>query len=381
MSTDGFDNLKGLFDMFRDKHQQLRSQTATNVSKWLWTTGMFFSIIPFEQEREQTFKGKPLRGEPKSPKDVHAFGFDSTGRLWAMRRYNSIGVVDAESFSLHEQGKSLTFHFLCLPDAELGRVDELTYENGAPKQLMSRGRRGDTRIEVYEYSHSNLIRSIHVERHIRSRKLPLVVDYELSHDGSGGGQATLVDAAGKRKVSFEFETAESPAGKPLVETVLMDFEIELARAIHDIVRVYRTNDTVYCLALNYESDPGNGCIPTIGLGIAKENEMIPIPQREIPDSEEWRWNPAEFPTHGDSRLQVWTDKVKELDRKLRSYYVGGESIDIRAACNRIAIKLNQLDWSPLPVAQDFIVYAVDNDVVDLNENFALARASIARRSE
>jgi hypothetical protein len=381
MNTDGFDKLKVLLDTSREKCPQLRSQAEKKVSKWLWATGPFFSIVPFEQERDQTSKGKLLKHEPKSRKDAYAFGFDTDDRLWVTRRYSSADVVDMEVFTLYEEARSLTFHFLSLPTPELGRVDEITYEDGLPKQLMSLGYQGNKRIEVYQYNDQDLISSILVERHIRSRKVPLIVRYEFSYDEFGAGQATRINAAGNRQVAFEFDTAASPAGKPTVGTVLTQFEVELARAIHEVVRLYSTKRTAYCLALNYEDDPGSGCIPTIGLGMLDENEVISIPQGQIPDAEEWRWNPAEFSSHGDPQLQVRTNEVKELDRKLRSYYVEGEEIDLRALCNRVAVKLNQLDWSPLPVAQDFIVYSVDNDLVDLNENFALARASIAHRSE
>jgi hypothetical protein len=375
MNTDKFEELHQQMSLFCDKCLQLRSQADKNVSKWLWATGSYFSNIPFEQERDQISKGKLLKGVPKSLKDAYEFGFDSEEHLLIFRTYNSSGTVDSEVFTLYEKDKILTYYYLCLPNPELVRVDKITYEKGFPNRLISLGHRGDKRLEEYQYNDSGLISSIYVERQMRSRKLPLIYTYEFTYEASGTGHVTRVEASGNRKLSFDFNSVASPAGKSTVTAILKQFETELAKAIYDVVRTFYTDKVVYCLALNYENDPGSSRIPTIGLGLADESEGILIPEGKIPDTEEWLWNPAEFSTHGDPQLQVRSIDVKDLDRKLRSYYIQGEDIDFRAVYNRVAAKLNKLDWSPLPIARDFIVYAVDNDLVDLNENFALARAS------
>jgi hypothetical protein len=150
--------------------------------------------------------------------------------------------------------------------------------------------------------------------------------------------------------------------------VIAEFQRLLIAEIHERVRTYPTEKRVYCVAINYGDDPLSSCIPTIGLGETTDgDDHIPRPGSGG-DDEAW-WNPAEFSSFGTSSLQPKSPPVLDRDATLRRLVTEGEGIDLREISIRVASELNRVDWHPLPVTPRFTVFAVDDDLVDLIENF------------
>lgn len=158
------------------------------------------------------------------------------------------------------------------------------------------------------------------------------------------------------------------------QATLKRFEDGLVPAIYDVVIAYETTRRAYCLALNY-GDPLGGCLPVLGLGMLNEGEIVRIPAEDVTGADEMWWNPAEFSTFADPALDVRSEELLEGDRELRGAVSEGAELDIRGLCNRLAVRLNTLDWTRVSGSNDFIVYAVDDDLADLNENLAIVRAA------
>ncbi len=160
-----------------------------------------------------------------------------------------------------------------------------------------------------------------------------------------------------------------------VEELVEAFERELAREVHRVVSSAELDTTAYCVALNYGDDPCRGLIPVVGVGFLRAGESIAPPVGTVAPEEEHRWNPAEFSTLGDPALQPRSPTLADLDRRLSDACLNGAEVGVRALCNRVAARLNRLDWAPLQTSEQFLVYAVDDDLVDLDENLSLARAA------
>jgi hypothetical protein len=158
------------------------------------------------------------------------------------------------------------------------------------------------------------------------------------------------------------------------------FETTLTRSVHDLVREFKSPNVAYCLALNYSDDPPNGCIPVLGLGMLKLGEVNPLLPTGLVIAEEWYWNPAEFSSFGCKELQPQDAELLQIDRELRFIAHNGICIDLRGICIRVAKKLNKLEWIPLSISNKFIVYAVDDDLVDLKDNLVIAIDSMMGRA-
>lgn len=69
------------------------------------------------------------------------------------------------------------------------------------------------------------------------------------------------------------------------------------------------------------------------------------------------------------------------EQSLREAAQAGSTIDLRSLCNRVATRLNHLDFLPIRMTKEFIVYAVDDDLADLEENLAAARVAKNSRGD
>ncbi|MBV8275158.1 MAG: hypothetical protein JO170_07875 [Verrucomicrobia bacterium] len=151
----------------------------------------------------------------------------------------------------------------------------------------------------------------------------------------------------------------------------------LADAINQSARTYETRKFVYCLAINYGSNPTGNCIPVIGLGEASHplevNLLSDIPSERDIDL----WNPAEFSSFGKSVLQPRSELLCDMEMQLRLLAVEGEDVDLRNICNHVALRLNRANWHPLPITNNFLVYAVDDDLADLERNIVFLKSRLA----
>jgi hypothetical protein len=112
--------------------------------------------------------------------------------------------------------------------------------------------------------------------------------------------------------------------------------------------------------------------PTIGIGLERERQAW---MNTIDDAETLRltvWNPAEFSNYGGGTVN-WD--LTEIDAELaRALHAIPENADGaaergRATLNRAARRLQKLDWRSIaPVTDDFVVFAVDFELMDLDAN-------------
>jgi hypothetical protein len=160
------------------------------------------------------------------------------------------------------------------------------------------------------------------------------------------------------------------AGGPSMAKLQRRVEDRLVDVVPDVVREH-AGEPIYCVALHYELEwplP-----PNIAVGVERDRRAW---MRGIDDAETLRltvWNPAEFSTYTGESLggQALPDIDAELAAALAEIPENAEQAREhgRATLNRAARRLQQLDWPSLaPVSDDFVVFAVDLELTQLDEN-------------
>lgn len=158
--------------------------------------------------------------------------------------------------------------------------------------------------------------------------------------------------------------------------LVKDFARALADAIHQTVRTYETHKLVYCLAINYGSNPTANCIPVIGLGETVHPFEVCLLSHGPSEGDIDLWNPAEFSSFGKLVLQPRSERLLDLEMKLRLFAIEGKQVDLQNICNHVALQLNRADWHPLSITSNFLAYAVDDDLADLSQNITFLKRGL-----
>jgi hypothetical protein len=160
--------------------------------------------------------------------------------------------------------------------------------------------------------------------------------------------------------------------RPSLARTIRHFQDRLVESIHQRCLNFRNERPAYCLAINYGDVPEDSCVPTVGLGLLLPGQQIPRPMLPLGEEQEVWWNPAEFQSFGHPALQPDDDDIQALDRVLAAAAAEGAAVEPRGLCRQIAARLDRCDWSGLNRAQDFLVYAVDDDLAHLATNLRFA---------
>jgi hypothetical protein len=373
MNAQKIEALKAAVKALKGKYRFHKTEAEKQVSRWQWATGPYFSLEPFFHERHRSSRGRLMDKQPKSFKDIEAFGFDGQNRLVLIRQFwdASGSKVGNETFITHD-GDMVTKRSYMYAGKEVGSVTELRFENGLLQELCGMGSGGHHHRDIYRHDGARLmcIEIDHQEAWAKGR-------LEFVYNNDGSGQAFYVNSDGERSASFKF------AAPGVIETVSAEdlrslckkFEQALTQDIHAVVQKASYDGKVYSVVIVYGGDPAQGCIPTLGVGVARDGETVPLVKPFNADAEAF-WNPAEFSkTFGTSALYLLSPELEDLDRRLVAACINGGKLDLRALCNNVAVQLNAMPWPALPKWQHFIVYAVDDDLADLHKNLKFVVAA------
>jgi hypothetical protein len=156
---------------------------------------------------------------------------------------------------------------------------------------------------------------------------------------------------------------------PSMDRLLRRVEDRLVETLPKLVRKHAGDEPLYCLVLHYH--PEWPLPPTVGLGVERDRQAW---IETIDDAETLRltvWNPAEFSNYRESANWDLTDIDPELARAICAIPENDEGAAERAQAtlNRAARRLHHLDWRSIAsVTDDFVVFAVDYELVDLVKN-------------
>ena len=111
-------------------------------------------------------------------------------------------------------------------------------------------------------------------------------------------------------------------------------------------------------------------LPDLGIGLESERQKL---SKRRDGAKPDIWNPDEFSNYGNNRTEL---KDKQLDRACKLFnreleYRGSDE-PARKLIVQVAADLGRINWqNTLNTTDNFIVYAVDTELVDFRRNLKL----------
>ncbi|MEU7590246.1 hypothetical protein AB0A95_28625 [Micromonospora sp. NPDC049230] len=341
------------FAQLADEYEARKRAATALVEGWDWYTWPGLDLRPLHFERDLRKTGRRLDARPPLDRDVLRIGFDARGRVAVVEEYSGFldGARCYETFFRHGDEVVEVAHFD--RDGPI-YLHEYRFEGGLMHTASMVARRGSGR-ESYAYVDGRISR-VEIEH---SGAPPAVLVAE--HDDLG--LLRLVRIRGhESRVCY----ARPPAGFDL-EAACRAVEDMAVALIPDAVARLAVDAPIACLALSYDR-------PTqlvIDVSAATADERAELASLEARAA----WSPADFAASTDVDLGD-TEPSRLVQQELTVLdaddddVAAGSAIGRRLWC-RVAARLNLRDWSAtLPVTDDFVVYAVDLELVDLERNLA-----------
>jgi hypothetical protein len=179
------------------------------------------------------------------------------------------------------------------------------------------------------------------------------------------------------KVAEDLDLSKPVKRKPLPKGVTMKslekvIRLRLAKAVVTAVTKAKVKVPVYCVALNYDSEGNPLLLPELGIGLERERQARL--KRDGRKAKHSIWEPEEFSLYANNRTSI---NDKELERACdlynRELQYDGSYTPARKLILQVAADLAKVDWTGrISTTDDFIVYAVDTDGMDLHKNLKVS---------
>lgn len=206
------DELRELLKQMKSGYRKIKTNAEAQVIRDEYASGPHVSLVPFEQERSQQVKGKPV-AKPKTAKNCYVYGIDAHNRIIIVRRLGPDGQPEAEVFlECREPSHWLSRTYLD-GGKRIGKVMRMNYEkDGTLTTSVLVGREGDFVAEKYSYDKGKLS-SMEVERHMSGTEGTFQDKYQFTYDDLGGGEAVFIRSDGRHRPGFKFPKPHSPSWK------------------------------------------------------------------------------------------------------------------------------------------------------------------------
>ncbi|WP_433831136.1 hypothetical protein ACQP2E_12705 [Actinoplanes sp. CA-015351] len=353
MIIDGAD-LAARFARLADEYDSWKQAATACVERWDWYSWPGLDLRPLHFERDLLKPGRRLDARPPVGRDVLRIGFDAGGRTVVIEEYSGFlrSRLHAETFVRHGDGLVEAAQF----DAD-GPIYLHAYESeGGLMRLAEMVARGGSGRERYEYTGGRISR-VEIEHGGRPRSV-------LTAEHDHRGLLRLVEVIGRRSaVRYE----RPPAGFDL-DVACRDLEDSFVTRVLGAAERLDVDGPVACLALSYYRQRPL----SFEIHAATADERAELRSADAHAA----WSPADFEASTDAglddiaALRLVAQELTLLDADDVDAAAGSE-IGRRLMC-AVAARLNRRDWSgTLPVTDDFLVYAVDLELVDLERNLTV----------
>jgi hypothetical protein len=357
-----------------ERRSELRRECEGAVVQWRWAPGdaELHRPQPLYRERFGVPARRLLEEAPAVPRDEQQYGFDADGNIVVAREYVSPGSFREELRV--SRGETVVGYRW----SETGAVSEVNIARYAAGRMRSyviewpddgENFLHGSVMERYDYD-GDLVSEIEVESvdaigdEAPQRRLTRI---KASYDPLGRLLELVEHDDRGEKVLYRARGAG-----PSMDKLLRRVEDRLVETLPKLILERADGETIYCLVLHYEREwplP-----PTVGLGLERERQAW-VDAFDDPETLKLTvWNPAEFGNYrGDTATWDLTDIDPELARAIRAIPENDDAAAERArtTLNRAARRLQRLDWPVIaPVTDDFVVFAVDYELVDLEENLS-----------
>ncbi|SHN38699.1 hypothetical protein [Cryptosporangium aurantiacum] len=359
-------DLVARFGKLADEYESRKSAATALVERWDWYTWPGLDLRPLFFERDLLKPGRRMETRPPMDQNVMRIGFDAAGRMTVTEGYSGFlsGRLHYETFVRYDGEAVESAHFDPMGPVYL---HEYRFDGTLMRSAHTVARGGSGR-ETYAYS-SGRISRVEIEHDRRPRSV-------LTAEHDDRGLVSLVEVVGQFS-TMRYE--RPPAGFDL-DAECQAVADSLVERIPAVAARLAVDGPVDCVALSYY----RAAPLSFEIAAATADERAEL--RSV--DPELAWSPAEFDANADIDL----DEVGSL-RLVRQELALLDAEDVDAAAGAqvgrrllcaVAARLNLLDWSrTLTVTDDFVVYAVDLELVDLEANLAdcLAPDRLARLRE
>ncbi|MGW4682613.1 hypothetical protein ACWEOS_29475 [Micromonospora taraxaci] len=330
-----------------------KSAATALVGRWDWYAWPGLDLRPLHFERNLLKAGRRLGARPPADRDVLRLGFDAEGRAVVIEEYSGFlhGLLYYETFVSHDGDVVEAAHFDT--DGPI-YLHEYRFVDWLMRSADTVARGGSGR-ESYAYTDGRISR-VEIEH---DGQAPSVLTAE--HDDRG---LVRVDEVmdGRSEVRYE----RPPAGFDL-EAACRTIEDAFLTLISDAVARLAVDGPAACVALSYDRSDAL----SFEVHGATEDERTALAAIDAQAA----WSPADFEASTDVDLDD-TGSVRLVRQELALLdaddldAAAGSEVGRRLLC-AVAARLNLRDWSDtLPVAEDFVVYPVDLELIDLKRNLA-----------
>lgn len=318
-------------------YPRLRSSALRASRYWEWYSWAAFDLRPLHYERDRLKRGRRLTQRPPLDEDHHMVGFDAYGRPVVLFEYSGFlsGKLYYETYRDYSSwpkaveeahfeytGRPMHLHRYSYVDGRIRLADLVTA--------------GGSGYETYEYL-DDVVTRVNV---FHNNKPYVTIDADYDSRG-------LVRLAKFWDTAVELVYERPPPAFSIEEAYEVVLR-ELVRQVPTAVRDMDIDLPACCVVLVYQSEFPLDLMVHVGLA--------------------GEWFPSEMHDQAEVELGAVADIVRLLAQELA--LKGREELGRDLLCEAAA-KLNGLDWSGvLPVTDDFVVFAMDLELMDVDRNLA-----------
>ncbi|MEV4514447.1 hypothetical protein AB0K00_36480 [Dactylosporangium sp. NPDC049525] len=358
------------FQGLAEEYASRRSAAHDAVVRWDWYSHDAFDLRPLHYERDLRKPGRPLAERPPLDRDHCRIGFDAADRPVAFLEYSGFlhGRLYYETYRDHDAGAGLVEQAHFYADGKPIYLHRYRFEAGRIRSATTVARHGGG-YEAYRYTgpHVTWIWVYHGSatgtpgRRLEPVRPFTSISAEHDADGLRRLEVHSGDAADLRY--------ERPPPAFTVDEACLAVHRELVRTIPATVAGLAGGGAAYCVALAYASANPLDVLVHVGLDAHRRTLLTQ-------GSGDAVWNPADLAAEAQVDLDAVADTARLLGQELA--LTDAEDVGVprprgsqraRELFCAVAADLNTRDWTAsLPTTDDFVVYAVDVELADLERN-------------
>lgn len=357
--------LDSRFSLLTTEYESRRAAAYSDVVRWEWYDGEAFDLRPLWYERNLQRSGRRLEERPPLVRDHHRLGFDGDDRVVAMLEYSGFlgGRLNYETFRTYRAGLAEDAHFYA--DGRPIYLQEHHFEAGRIHCTASAATFG-AGIETYDYDYvdGSVARiTVHHAQRTSGRLCPATLHRSIEAAYDHEGLLRLTNVGAGRVAGTETLYERPPAdftAQEACRTVQAELMAQVPRAVQDL----GIEAAAYCVVLVYANDYDPSDV-TIHVGLEKDRQDC-LAAGEDADV---IWSPADMACDADVDMSAVKDTARLLRQELTLSRVAMSREVVRA----VAASLAEFGWQAImPVTDDFVVFAVDTEMADLEQNLAAA---------
>jgi len=334
-------------------YAELKASSESRAARWVWATGPFYSLQPFDAERGGWPRGRICTKTPDDVSKKYQFGLDENDRLWVIREHTEFEGCCNETF-VDARNQEWVWRYTHRDHDVPHVVMQRVYENDRLVSTARKSQFGHT-VEHYDWRDGR-IRTITVHYDTGDTN-----QYEIKYEGGLLSEVSIVRDGAPDHVVYAAKSRD-------LRALLSAMEARLPEVVHRRVVNANEDRTVFCLALSYSEESAEEmALPALSLGLESDRERW----RSSDLSPSDLWNPAGFSTHGSDALELDDAELGELARAITLILRAPK--DFAAVKNsylRSAQALAAMEWqTAITTTDDFKVLAVDVEMSDLKSNF------------